>query len=123
MKKGLLVLLGMTGMACSSSNQSQQICTLIGCNPGLAVEINGTISGRTTIEVAATGETPRTFECNAGQPCRGFLENFMPSQATVTIRLSDRTVQRTVTPEYRDVRPNGPNCDPVCRQATVQVGL
>jgi hypothetical protein len=96
---------------------------MIGCNPGLAVEVNGTISGRTTVEVATTGESPRTFECNASQPCRGFLENFMPSQATVTIRLPDRTVQRNISPQYQDVRPNGPNCDPVCRQARAQVSL
>jgi hypothetical protein len=119
----MIAMLGVTVLACSSSGQQQQVCTLIGCNPGLAIEVTGTISGRTTVEVTASGQTPRSFECNPGQICRGFLENFMPSQATVTVRLPDRTVQRNVTPQYRDVRPNGPNCDPVCRQATVQVAI
>ena len=39
----------------------------------------------------------------------------------VTIRAADGTEEeRSFTPEYRDERPNGPDCPPVCRQAAIR---
>jgi hypothetical protein len=124
--KPRFVFLFTTLLACSNATENPPegiACTLIGCSNGLSVEVTGTAGARATVEVRASGQTTQTFECVAGQPCRGFLENYMPDQATVTIRLADRTVERSVTPQYRLNRPNGANCPPECRQATVQVAV
>jgi hypothetical protein len=120
MKAGIVGFVAVVSLGC---NVYPRACTEIGCNDGLSVEITGTIAGRTTIEVAAAGQTTRTFECNPGQACRGFLDNYMPAQATITVRMPDRTVERSVSPQYVESRPNGEGCPPVCRQATVQVAI
>ena len=118
--KARFVFLFTALLACANS-QEPVVCTLIGCNGGLMIEVTGTGGARATVEVSASGQQTRTFECDAGQGCQRFLENFTPAQARVTIRLADRTVERTVSPQYRVSRPNGPRCAPECRQATVQV--
>jgi hypothetical protein len=47
------------------------------------------------------------------------LEHF-PSELTVEItRQGAPLVAQTLRPQYRTVRPNGPDCEPVCRQASL----
>lgn len=96
-------------------------CTQIGCSDGLAVEIDG-FSEEVRIELAADGET-RTLTCQPPGPCSHFVPDFMPEQVTMTAVLAGREEERAFTPEYRDERPNGPDCPPVCRQAKVRWDL
>ena len=96
-------------------------CTQIGCSDGLGVEIDG-FTEEVEIELAAGGET-RTLTCVPPGPCSHFIPDFMPEEVTMTAFLADREEERTFTPEYRDVRPNGPDCPPVCRQANVRWDL
>jgi hypothetical protein len=47
-----------------------------------------------------------------------------PANVTVTIeRDGAEMVRKTFTPTYRDAMPNGPDCPPVCRQASDQFAL
>ncbi len=45
-----------------------------------------------------------------------------PAQVDVTITHNGQTlVQKTITPTYKTSRPNGPQCEPQCRQASVEL--
>jgi hypothetical protein len=50
---------------------------------------------------------------------QGMVENL-----SVRVRRDDATLlDRTLEPEYVESRPNGPDCEPLCRQATVELTI
>jgi hypothetical protein len=93
-------------------------CTQIGCSDGLRVELDG-FREEVELELAAGGET-RTVTCLPPGPCRHFVPDFAPAEVTATAFLGDREEERTFEPEYREERPNGRDCPPVCRQAEIR---
>lgn len=93
-------------------------CTQIGCSDGLHVELDG-FREEVELELAAGGET-RTVTCLPPGPCRHFVPDFAPAEVTATAFLGDREEERTFEPEYREERPNGRDCPPVCRQAEIR---
>lgn len=93
-------------------------CTQIGCDDGLGVELDG-FQEEVEIELTAGDET-RTLTCLPPGPCHHFVPEFLPEEVTVTVFLPEGEERRTFTPEYRDERPNGPDCPPVCRQARIR---
>ncbi|HEX2165519.1 MAG TPA: hypothetical protein VHM02_16375, partial [Thermoanaerobaculia bacterium] len=93
-------------------------CTQIGCSDGLGVELDG-FQEEVEIELTA-GEETRTLSCLPPGPCHHFVPEFLPEEVTMTVFLLAGEEQRTFTPEYRDERPNGPDCPPVCRQARIR---
>jgi hypothetical protein len=103
--------------------EPQQICTLIGCNDGLSVQVTSAVTQSITVTVRANNQVLRTFRCDPGNPCASFIENQMPASVSVTVEAPGGTVNRAYTPEYRTARPNGPNCPPACRQATITVAV
>ncbi|HEX6064680.1 MAG TPA: hypothetical protein VFZ04_10700, partial [Longimicrobiales bacterium] len=117
---GALVLVA----ACVGANQEpERVCTLIGCNNGLAVEVNSSLQQSVTVTVQAGAQVIHTFQCDPGQPCRAFVDNQTPDEVTVHVQTAQGTVSRTYRPEYKLNRPNGPDCPPECRQATVTVNV
>lgn len=95
------------------------MCTQIGCNDGLNVELDG-FDQEVELELTA-GEETRTVTCLPPGPCRHFIPDFTPAEVTATALLDDGTEEeRSFTPEYREERPNGPDCPPVCRQASIR---
>jgi hypothetical protein len=47
-----------------------------------------------------------------------------PTSVTVGVDLDGRTIaSQTFTPEYQTVQPNGPGCDPICTNASVELPL
>lgn len=94
-------------------------CTQIGCADGLNVELDG-FGQEVELELTA-GEETRTLSCLPPGPCHHFIPDFIPAEVTATAFLDDGTEEeRAFTPEYRDERPNGPDCPPVCRQAAIR---
>ena len=100
-------------------------CTQIGCDNGLAVSVANNPPGPWEIDVAATGQTTRTFTCPAGANCQvAFFANFLPNTVTVTVRAGGLTqTHQNLTPTPRVVRPNGNQCEPACNQPVVTVPL
>lgn len=95
------------------------MCTQIGCSDGLNVELDG-FDEEVELELTA-GEETRTVTCLPPGPCRHFIPDFTPAEVTATALLDDGTEEeRSFEPEYRDERPNGPDCPPVCRQASIR---
>jgi hypothetical protein len=129
------------------------VCTLIGCDSGVSVKMippaSGFVDGAYTFSwdsddeqggcefVLASGEACSEFE---PQPC--IVESdceteFMrtadriivdiaqtPESLHITVELGDRVlIEAEVDPDYATSQPNGDGCDPVCRQATVELPL
>ena len=109
--------------ACAGNQEPQRACTLIGCNDGLNVTVNSALQQNISVTVKSGAQTLHTFTCSPGQPCVAFLDNQTPSNITVQVTTSAGTISRDYTPEYKVSRPNGPGCDPECRQATVTVSV
>jgi hypothetical protein len=110
-------------LAACSNGAGLKTCTLIGCNDGLNVTVTSALQQDYSVTVKSGTETLRTFTCQAGQPCFTFIDNQTPASVTVQIATNAGTVSRSYTPQYTTSRPNGPGCDPECRQATVTVNL
>ena len=117
----VLALSVAAAMACSGNTEPVRVCTLIGCNDGLNVVVNASLQQDYTVTVTSGGQTLHTFSCRAGQPCQAFVENKTPATVTVGVATAMGPVSKEFTPEYRVNKPNGPDCPPDCRQATVTV--
>jgi hypothetical protein len=115
----LMVLIG----ACASAEEDVGVraCTKIGCSNGLAVEVTHSSSVAINVSVRNGTQVLRMFRCDAGQTCRAFLENQTPADVTVVVDAGGKEVSKSFRPAYRAQRPNGPDCEPVCNQATVEV--
>ena len=117
---GLGVFLGIAVTSCDLFGP--RACTLAGCYDMLIVELQGTMADEFTVMAEAVGEEPRVMECSPAAPCGStvFFEDFAPTQVRITYASAGGSTERTFNPTYPVTRPNGPDCPPECRQATVQ---
>jgi hypothetical protein len=100
-------------------------CTLIGCQDGLTVQLSAAPDAAFRVELRVTSPTSQpayVYECeNASQCAQGvFFPDFGGDHVFITVATatSARTTEISRI-AYRVTRPNGPNCPPTCRQATV----
>lgn len=118
-----LFIIALLMTSCGGRSDEPVMCTLIACSDGITVELQGNVPANYTV-TARAGSEARSHECSQAQPCGPIMfENFTPDRVAIEITSAAGTVRREVTPEYRTVRPNGPNCPPECRQARVIVTL
>jgi hypothetical protein len=108
-------------LACAGNTEPQRVCTLIGCNDGLNVVVNSALQQDYTVTVTSGGQTLHSFTCRPGQPCQAFVENRTPATVTVALATAMGPISKDFTPEYKISKPNGPDCPPDCKQATVTV--
>jgi hypothetical protein len=116
----------------------ETVCTLIGCEDSFALEFEtrlrlgdyrATIStpqGSTVCEYAVVDEMHLgipVFDCegdiDAAVSDRHVSVSGTPTEVSVRIEHVDSgtVVEQTYLPEYVEERPNGPNCEPLCRIA------
>lgn len=110
----------------ASCNPFGQVCTLVGCRSGLAVEIVGATPDEYSVSVEVPGaEPPWTIECTKSDPCRStvFFPEFTPDIVRVRVQAGGSTWSDVFRPTYEVSRPNGPECPPTCRNATVEFEL
>lgn len=98
-------------------------CTLIGCSSGLTVDLQGASEEPFMLTVESKGGEKKSVECASPGSCFAFFEEFTPAEVTVTFESEATRVERTFTPEYSRWRPNGPDCPPECRIATVVLSV
>jgi len=103
------------------------VCTLIGCNDVLTVAIAGAPTQTLVTVVATQLDAPvasMSSSCTATTgSCSVSFSGFAPSNVRIDVSWDSQTKQVTVQPAYQISRPNGPDCPPACRFATVSVTL
>ena len=139
----LLALASLFTAGCSSS----KACTLIGCGMAFQVDFTGAtaVAGDYQVEVVADGvpssakftlpcEAEPTYSaeqldwrlvltgCAPGQSGDSLQGIVFPSKGPASLDFVVRRAGEIVgggslMPDYRESRPNGPDCEPVCRQA------
>lgn len=120
---GLLVLL-LFGFRCESASTMGTVCTLIGCDSGLLVELEAPPEAPYRIEAHVSGVSPRYVQvCQSQAACSPFtfFRAFIPDWAIIEVVSAVGTERYEVRPVYERVQPNGPGCDPVCMRATVRL--
>jgi hypothetical protein len=103
-------------------------CTLIGCYDGLTIHLTALPNGpyRVEIFVVAPGLQPsHVYDCPTGQCGQNLtFPDLNPDRAwvRVTTAAGERTIEFSSI-VYEAHRPNGPDCSPTCRQATLTVDI
>ena len=102
-------------------------CTLVGCDSGLTVRLDRVPAGTFRIEaISPEGAPSQVYDCaGAGPQCapEAVFRDFTPSQVTIRVTTASGTVTQTFQPQYSENAPNGRECGPICRNATVTVAL
>lgn len=118
-----LVLI-LTLFACGKSTDPVQVCTQIGCDSGIEIVLENRPAGAHRIEAYVYSQGPRyVYRCEQQRGCsdRVFFTEFTPDRVFVEV-VSDAGSQRyEVVPRYRESRPNGSECPPLCRTAVVRL--
>lgn len=124
------VLLALVGAATACSGLDEA-CTQIGCLSGLTVSLSSVPIGAYSVEVIPEGPagTARTYrvDCGGSAPSCGsqvYFQDLFIERAQVRVVTSLGTVTQSVGPvRYVTSYPNGRQCEPACRRATVNVGV
>ena len=123
----LMVALGFSFVLIACHQQPQKVCTLIGCESGLKLAFKEAVPERFSFTLTASdgetrqGECPSRTEDSSCLEKEIFVSQFTPDQVNLSLTLGEQTLTQSFTPDYTLLRPNGPDCDPECRQATITV--
>lgn len=95
-------------------------CTLIGCETGLFVQFNQAPAGAFRIE-ATVPNNPNVLaiDCAQASNCHLLFRDLIAEQVTLRVITQQGTVTQQFQPRYETLYPNGRECGPACRQATV----
>ena len=116
-----VVLIALTGCATAKTGGP---CTLVGCEPGLSIDIRGDRGGDITVKIVAADGQQKTFECDADAPaCTTFFADYTPERVSVTVTKKESNVVRSFEVTYRNEHPNGEDCPPVCKQGHIDMNL
>jgi hypothetical protein len=114
------VVLALSAVAAGCNPFAPRNCTLIGCQTGLQIHLIDAPEELYTVTVTA-GDRTESYTCTVAARCPlPFFVDFTPSEVTVVYESDSARVERTFTPEYRRLRPNGDDCPPDCWTATVE---
>lgn len=129
MIKVLVVAMGLVLSACQDLPQPKA-CSLIGCESGLTLTFEAAAPERFRFSLSASDGETRQGECPAinaqDAVCLGdrvLIPRFTPTQLDLSLSVGEQTSTQSFEPEYKNSRPNGPDCEPECKQATLRVKL
>jgi hypothetical protein len=111
----------LSSIACSGATT---VCTLIGCESGVTVHLASLPNGPFRVDVKPRGasDVAYVYECSDGAHCQQniFFPGLITDYLTVTVQAGAASRDTEVVQiQYTSHRPNGPNCEPDCRTATV----
>jgi hypothetical protein len=95
----------------------------VDCSDGVLVDLSRRVPDSFSVSIetrdfVATQEFPNGLAVNWV-----FFENLTPADGTVRVSWATAVIETTLAFAYQASRPNGAGCDPVCRQAIVEVDL
>lgn len=121
-RTSLLVVVGL-GVAAAGCSLVDPACTQVGCGPSLTLEFAAQPAGLLRVEATdVTTADRRVIDCTAPGSCSGgfvYFTDFTPAEVIVRVVTQTGTTEQTFHPLYHRVRPNGPRCEPECRQARI----
>ena len=124
MRLPIVLLAGLVITSCASNTGPERACTLIGCDNGVEVQVVHSLGQPFSVTVRNTlGDPMYSFICQPGQPCRAFIAGQTPQDVRVTVNAPQGEVSKTFKPEYKISKPNGPDCPPDCKQATIVMNV
>ena len=116
-------------MGCDTLGIGSHSCTEIGCTDGITVHLPALPTGPYRVEIVV-GSGPSglsyAYDCAGGPTCQQDI--FFPELVLdriivkVTTPLGSRLTE-IANPAYVTLQPNGPDCPPLCRQASVTAQL
>ncbi|CAN5587017.1 hypothetical protein BH23BAC4_BH23BAC4_03950 [soil metagenome] len=99
-------------------------CTQIGCDDGVNVVLSGATTGPFQVSVEVDGEIAGVVDCPPGATCSSlFVPGIRAEHVTVIVTRGEDVRRFDVSPTYVTVQPNGPNCEPICRQGQLHIQL
>lgn len=120
----LLLLLPLSLLLCAACTPESEAtaCTLIGCESGVTVQLATLPSAPFAVELTPAGGPSTIKECVTAEACGSelFFSGVSADSVTVTVRSAAGESTTRAKAEYAVSRPNGPQCDPECRQARVK---
>jgi hypothetical protein len=103
-----------------------RVCTEIGCDDGVTVQLSEERpdSLSLTIFLDEHSEAFDSVICTEQvSSCVIRAGGITPEKVTVEVKWSNEEFRQTFYPEYESFQPNGPNCPPECRMATIDIDL
>lgn len=132
----------LTLVACTLGQPSpdQRLCTLIACGPSLEIALvgehvptdfsmqlspnAGTLLNVHCAEGTSRFDPPEAERWSPACPAGGVtLQDFTPEQLGVTVKWADGEATQDFRPAYHQSRPNGPDCEPTCRFARLELRI
>ncbi|HEY2375572.1 MAG TPA: hypothetical protein VGH98_06315 [Gemmatimonadaceae bacterium] len=116
------------GLASCTAISGEHTCTLIGCDSGLVVHLATmpTAPFRVEVRISPGDQAAYVFDCTDLTRCSQdvFLNGLIADRATVTVIVGAASSTTTFNQiVYTTSQPNGPDCEPTCKQGTVQVSI
>jgi hypothetical protein len=121
---GAAVMTGAFAVTSCSRAEPPAACTLIGCDDGVAVELATVPPAPFSVELTPLpGGPPTIKECTATAACGTtlFFEEVRADSGGVRVTSTEGTYTVSSRVAYSTTRPNGPQCQPACRQARLRV--
>lgn len=123
----LVVLMGSCGQD-GIFGRGNQVCTLIGCDSGVTVRLASQPAGAIKIEVfyQGPGSSEPAFVYDCAENClqQVTFRGFTPDHPYVRITYGGLTRGTAVSNvSYTVSRPNGEDCEPECKQGTIDLPL
>ena len=133
MRKAWAVVVGWALVACPDE---EQVCTEIGCSDGVNLwfeDASGAAVDGVAGVLSIDGRT-LAFDCgdpsgasnDAGVMCVGggvFVDGAGAESLSYSLDVGGEVIDGEVALEYTKQQPNGPDCPPVCEQASAAVVL
>ena len=101
-------------------------CSLAPCPAELTVTVQGEANVEYAVFASASGEDGQSATCTilpSARSCAVYLRDFDPVEVTIRVTWGDQEATGQFAPTYETVHPNGPDCSPTCRAATVTVDV
>jgi hypothetical protein len=116
------VTIGLTG--CATAKPDGGACGLESCEPGLSIDVHGERTSDVNIKIVAADGQTKSFDCDAvSTTCQAFFADFTPENVSVTVTKKEGNAIHSYNLTYNNVRPNGSDCPPVCKQAHIDLTL
>ena len=122
----LLVAVFASASVSACDNVFGKGCTLAPCPADFTVIVHGEEDVEYAVFASAPGEELQSATCSirpTANSCSVYLRDFDPDEVTVRVAWADQEATGQFTPRYETVHPNGPDCTPTCRVATVTMDV